>query len=440
MIPMLVNKERLLSEDDWAGPDGELGRYIAEEASKTLEAYRVQPLRVAEDARTEDDTARGGYARRQLFELVQNSADALSPASGENALADTPPVRGGGRIAVRLTGDCLYCADDGEPIDRDGTTALMFSHLSPKRGTSQIGTFGLGFKSVLGVSDAPEFFSRSGSFRFDGDRSRERIRAVVPNAEHCPVLRLPEPIDPAGYRERDDVLRALMGRATNIVRLPLKPGAHDDLRQQMHDFPPEFLLFVEHVRELALTDGSPELDRAMVLQKVDDQYRLADGDSTAPWMLFERTHRLSGNARADQRQGDDRDEVPIWWAASLDRLYRSGHFWAFFPTNTASLAAGILNAPWKTNEDRQNLLPGPYNEELIKAAAGMIAEELPKLVTNDDPARHLDALPRRHQGATPNRLTFFASTCSPVFMTAKSSPIRMEACVPVGTSRIPRRS
>ena len=50
------------------------------------------------------------------------------------------------------------------------------------------------------------------------------------------------------------------------------------------------------------------------------------------------------------------------------------------------------------NEDRQNLLRGAYNEELIEAAAAMIAEELPALATEEDPARHLDALPRRHQG------------------------------------------
>ena len=60
--------------------------------------------------------------------------------------------------------------------------------------------------------------------------------------------------------------------------------------------------------------------------------------------------------------------------------------------------AGILNAPWKTNEDRQNLLPGRYNDELIESAAAMIAKALPKLSADYDPARHLDALPRRHQG------------------------------------------
>ena len=52
----------------------------------------------------------------------------------------------------------------------------MFSHLSPKRGTAEIGRFGLGFKSVLGVTNAPEFFSRSGSFRFDRAKAASLIR------------------------------------------------------------------------------------------------------------------------------------------------------------------------------------------------------------------------------------------------------------------------
>ena len=77
--------------------------------------------------------------------------------------------------------------------------------------------------------------------------------------------------------------------------------------------------------------------------------------------------------------------MPVWWAAPLDRLNEPGYFWHFFPTKTASLLAGILNAPWKTNEDRQNLLPGPYNDELIDAAARMVARCLPDLASERDP-------------------------------------------------------
>ena len=73
------------------------------------------------------------------------------------------------------------------------------------------------------------------------------------------------------------------------------------------------------------------------------------------------------------------------------------HFWAFFPTETASLVSGIFNAPWKTNEDRHNLLAGAYNEELIDASARLVAESLPCLRTDDDPAAHIDALGGRIQ-------------------------------------------
>lgn len=395
-----------MSLEGWARPNGELGRYITEESRRTLESYQAQPNLVLEHANVEEDTAYGGYQHRQLFELVQNSADALWSDASERDIDDDSPAERRGRIEVRLTGECLYCADDGEPIDADGVKALMFSHLSPKRATSQIGTFGLGFKAVLGVSDAPEFFSRSGSFRFDRVRSRERVRTVVADAERCPVLRLPEPIDPVSYWRHDRVLQDLMAWAVNIVKLPLTSGAKDDLSQQMVEFPAEFLLFVAHVGSLALIDDSGAVSRVLALEQVDDDYLLADGDATSQWRLFERAHRLSNDARADQRPGDDRTEVPVWWAAPVDRLNRPGRFWAFFPTATASLVPGILNAPWKTNEDRQNLLDGRYNDELIATSAALIADALPLIQTTDDPARHLDALPRRHEAGDSHQADF----------------------------------
>ena len=368
----------------WFGPEGPLGEFIVRETTKTLESYRAQPRLVNEHANLEHDTAHGGYAHRQLFELVQNSADAL---------LDTPK---GKSILIRLTEHFLYCADDGEPIDKDGVTALMFSRLSSKRRTGQIGRFGLGFKSVLRVSNAPEFYSRTGSFRFDSTRSAGRIREIA-SAERYPVLRLPEPIDPCSERDNDEEMKELMSWATNIVRLPLEPGAHDALAQQIMDFPPEFLLFVDHVRYLTLEDG--EVSRSFILQHRQGEFHLDSGENTSRWQLFQTTHSLSTEAQSDWDLHEGSGCVPISWAVPLDRLDRPGHFWAFFPTNTASLVAGILNARWKTNEDRQNLLPGPYNEELIKAAATMIAESLPSLATSDDPARHLDALPRERDGA-----------------------------------------
>ena len=372
------------SRYDWGGPDGPIGVYIREECEKSLEAYRNQPNLVIEHANHEEDTARGGYADRQLFELVQNSADALAGS-------------GGGRIWIRLTPTHLYCADEGQPIDTDGVRALMFAHLSSKRGTAEIGRFGVGFKSVLGVTDTPAFFSHAGSFRFDRARAAELVCHIAPDRERYPVLRLPEAIDPWPEMGADPILRELMGWAVNIVRLPLKPEPQETLSQQIMDFPPEFLLFVEHVSQLVLQNNGQEGIRTFSLSREDSQYILDDGEKVSRWMLTRIVHPLSPSAKSDSRTLDDASEVPISWAAPIERLNEPGRFWAFFPTMTESLLSGILNAPWKTNEDRQNLLPGVYNDELIDAAAALVASVLPQLSTPDDPARHLDALPRREE-------------------------------------------
>ena len=377
-----VNLPHPIRQDPWAGGESRIANFIMEETEGTLRAYREQPNLVTEHANHEHDTAHGGYAHRQIFELVQNGADALTRSDGAS-------------ILVRLTGKYLYCADDGNPIDEDGVRALMFSHMSSKRDTSEIGRFGLGFKAVLGVTDSPEFYSRPGSFRFDRQYAAKRIAEVAP-AERYPVLRLPVPVDAGEASEGDADLREMMTWATNIVRLPLKSDAREDLAEQIGAFPPEFLLFVDHVRHLSLEDSDRSRDFA--LQSVNGDLRLDSGEGTSRWKCFKTTHELSAEAREDCSL-DDSGNVPIWWAVPLDRLNESDHYhyWSFFPTETASYLSGILNAPWKTNEDRQNLLPGPFNDELINAAAGMVAEHLPELATEQDPARHLDALPRRQE-------------------------------------------
>ena len=194
--PLRPGVER--SKPDWCGAQGAAGEYILAESERTLAAYRSQPDLVLEHANYEEDTARGGYATRQLFELIPNGADALSESAG-------------GRIGLRFTPTHLYCADEGQPIDEDGVRALMFSHLSPKRGTSEIGRFGLGFKSLLGVTERPEFFSRTGSFRFDRERALQIIQSVAPDIERYPVLRLPEVLDPWIEGNSDPILGEMMG-------------------------------------------------------------------------------------------------------------------------------------------------------------------------------------------------------------------------------------
>lgn len=369
---------------DWTGPDGNLGRFIEKKSKKTLESYRIDPDRISEDANAEDALAGGGYANRQLLELVQNSTDALAGT-------------GGGRIRVKLTRSHLYCADNGLPIDEAGVKSLMHSRLSPKRGHPLLGRYGLGFKSVLNVTDEPEFFSRPGSFRFDRSYAQRVIQRSVPTARRWPTLRVSYPINPKEEFDRDRTLQLLAVWSTNIVRLPLTEGAFDRLSRQIRDFPPEFLLFVQHIHDLIINVQGWDTGRVFSCKKQNGQHLLTENDNTSVWTLFAITHALSDDARADSRDVSGEDSITLTWAVPLARLNEPGYFWKYFPTMIPSLVAGKLNAQWKTHEDRLHLLSGHFNSDLIHAAATLIADSLSHLMTGDDPARHLDALPHEKE-------------------------------------------
>ena len=344
---------------------------------------------IVRDANQEYDLERGGYATRQVVELVQNAADALIDSQD-------------GSIHLRLTSSYFYCADNGDAIDEDGAKALLFSYLSPKRGTETIGRFGLGFKSVLAVTDSPDFFSRSGSFGWNRQRAEKEIRQIVREADNYPTLTIAYALDPGAEINSDPILSELMSWATNVVRLPLKDDATEKLQRQLANFPSEFPLFVPHISTIEIEDDVGDASRRITCNRDDGYAKLIDGESESRWMIASSVHPLSAQAKADTRALDEADEVRITWAAPIDRLNEPGQFWAYFPTLTQSLLSGILNAPWKTNEDRQNLLPGAYNDELIHAAAEMAAGALHKLCTEGDPSRHLISLPRRSEDARDN--------------------------------------
>lgn len=304
----------------------------------------------------------------------------------------------GGRVEILLTSDALYCANEGAPIDADGVDAIMSSHISMKRG-AEIGRFGLGFKSVLGVTTRPEIYSQSGSFCCDPAEAQRLIRAVAPRSEKMPRLRIARPIDPIQAQQEDLCLRELMSWATTVVKLTLDSGGASWLSEDLASFPREFLLFCPHVSVLVFEDRTKGLRREITLQQREETVALEEGEDVGIWKVFKTVHIPSAAARMDAGELADRESLPLMWAVPLQGRQLRGVFWAFFPTEYFTTLSGILNAPWKTNEDRQNLLTGPFNRELIEAGAKLIAESLPKIIDAEDPGKFLDLLPARGREA-----------------------------------------
>ncbi|MEU7036547.1 DEAD/DEAH box helicase [Streptomyces sp. NPDC046237] len=304
--------------------------------------------------------------------------------------------------------------------------------MSKKRG-GQIGRFGVGVKSVLVVTDAPEFFSSTGSFGFDRAWSYEQIEAVPgvtarygPEFD-APVLRMARPLDMQTERASDHVLNELLTWATTVVRLPLLPKADDRLARDMHggrakdhgepreEFPVGFQLFSPHVSKVVLEDRRPRpvARRTLTAQQAGNLHtvveeRTGKAVATDRWRVFTIAHEPGPAARADAGELHDRISLDLAWGApALEKdpesgLYVSprsrgrGKFWSFFPTKYEMSLSGILNGAWKTNEDRQNLLDSsPFNQEMIRVAAQLVVDSLPALAPAEDPAAYLPLLPGR---------------------------------------------
>ncbi|RAN72347.1 hypothetical protein B5P43_32850 [Bacillus sp. SRB_336] len=342
----------------------------------------MRPDLIREHSNIELSISQSGYGRKQLNELIQNAADAMSD--------------NGGRITVVLTKDALYCANEGVSFTDSGYQTLMLSHSSDKR-DDQIGRFGLGFKSVLQISDEPQIYSRSASVKWSTDRSRQLLESRLPGLTHYPTLRLAEAVDPTAAAENDTELAELMSWASTVVKLPLRDNV-TWISEELDKFPHHFLLFSPSIHALEVIDQTTNTARTWTSARDGQEITITDGSIREKWLLLDYVHQVSPAAQADAGSIFARNEVKVSWAVPLEGnpKRQRGRFWNYFETQHQTSLRGIINAAFKMNEDRVSMLETLYNKELLtKAVPRMVAAALPLLSTTADPAAHFDVLPSR---------------------------------------------
>ncbi|APU38448.1 sacsin N-terminal ATP-binding-like domain-containing protein [Streptomyces sp. TN58] len=200
------------------------------------------------------------YEHRALVELLQNAHDAHD--------ADDP----GGRVLIRLDHDegphgAVYVANTGRPVSGSNFDAMTYIAQSDKRPEEGIGNKGIGFKSVLQLTGAPQVYSvaGAGSRVFDGYRFtfadetslKDLLGGDVTLAAEVAAdvfhLCLPVPLD--------GVPDAVNGFAADgyvtVLRLPLKSEeARAEAAEQLTALSadPPVLLFLRRIGSLTIEE------------------------------------------------------------------------------------------------------------------------------------------------------------------------------------------
>lgn len=224
---------------------------LARIRTENLNVYRASPQRLREDVGQESQIAQD-YRGRLIYELLQNADDAV-PSESTSIAA----------IAFVLEEDALWVANSGRPLDEADVRGLCGISASSKSSKGQkrrasIGHKGMGFKSVLEISDAPEVYSTTISFSFGPDRALQAVEALIADTILAPVSRAPVTRFPWLIETMPDQWLRLRERGMRTAfRFPLRSKMPSEQREglarSLRDLPVTSLVFLKHLNRVEVS-------------------------------------------------------------------------------------------------------------------------------------------------------------------------------------------
>jgi hypothetical protein len=340
------------------------------------------------------------YAGRAVVELVQNGHDVLT--------AERP-----GRVHVLL--DCnpnsptLYVANEGDPFVQNNFRGIVDFGLSSKVAGQGIGNKGLGFRSVLQLTDHPEVYSRDPSnptddrftgysFRYPRHDELATLASQAGVPEH--LMAAASPLDlpvPAGIGDNPELRRfAAQGFAT-VVKLPLRDEAAITAALEqiaaVESAQAPTLLFLDRLTELRLEVRDPngaivqttQLSRTETHTTVipdQTEVRSVDLGDQGNYLLLRGAVNLDEMKAAISQSvtvqlidpkwldWDSTEEVWVGVALRIDEALDAGTVYTFLPTEQSAPLCAHIQAPFFANLARRQVeFSVPLNTFLINRVA-----------------------------------------------------------------------
>ncbi|MGI9017153.1 MAG: sacsin N-terminal ATP-binding-like domain-containing protein [Euzebya sp.] len=343
------------------------------------------------------------YHGRFLIELLQNAADAWreDPRSDSGA--------GGARVRIVLTEEpALLVANEGAPISAE-TVIGSLGHIgaSTKAEGEAIGHKGIGFKSVLEISHAPEIFSGLQSpseplaVAFDPVAAAAAIRDASPQWDAhlagvdnidagdplagVPTLRYPTWIEdlPAEVQALSD------DRFDTVIRLPLVPQSDGDLATTISDVrdaiaavSDEILLLLDSFGEIRMEDRA-----AATTTTIRPEAASTPGDGAHVRVIRDGTVSSSWRVHRDRLDADGGMSSELTFGLRIDADDRvvdlggdsvSAPFHLFFPTRISSGTPFLLHGYFEVDAARTGFYGGsePRNRSILTGLATLAADAI----------------------------------------------------------------
>lgn len=315
-----VNPDYAPDDEEYGESDGELVQNILEERIKE---YKVKGgiNRLTEDANREKGVAKS-YSKRFVWELLQNADDAM-------------------------------CAN--------------------RSNANLIGAKGIGFKSVLDITDEPEIYSGDYfRFHFSREKSLEKLQQEVrkwKTGMGVPVCRLPHPKEP-----NSSVHKLLDEGYVTVLRLPLDEDNRKIVEDKLSEFCSRSLLFCQNIESVSMRIGNASRD--IKIQRGDDgRVELIENGRSTHWRVWDDKRGVEGEKRLSVRMC-----LPIV-DGKIDCLEKVPWLHVFFPTTERILDVyALIHVSCEVGDNRQYLVNlQPHQDKTLEMLAGMTKRVLSEI-------------------------------------------------------------
>ena len=310
------------NSDDYRAGDRDL---ISAIQSREIETYKNDKNRLTSDARAEQEISRD-YGGRFVWELLQNADDVMGPAE--------------------------------------------------RRSADLIGTKGLGFKSVLEITEAPEIHSGPFHFKFSPDETRKLLKCEgINNDPPRLTFRIPHPCQPA-----DKARRLLEAGYSTVIRLPFRDGeARKEAKDALEGLEPYFLLLSQELESVhIILDGEKRCFRVERETQgfSDGRAVLHSPDGTERWKRWVETKDI-----AEAKRLTAAIALPIGENGKAVPHAEELPFHVFFPTEEELGVKALLHASFALQQNRKYLRDGNHDTELLD----LFSEVLKRVILDVSP-------------------------------------------------------
>lgn len=284
-----------------------------------------------------------------IFELLQNAEDALARRS--------PEWQGERSVSFGLSASALRVRHFGAPFDKNDVRGVCGIGESTK-GLTDIGRFGIGFKSVYAFTGAPQIHS-SGS---------------------CFVIRdymLPEATE-AVNRQPDETVILL---PFNKPRENGKPP-HEEIAEGLGKIGVRALLFLRQIKEVRWSGEvglcghylREEKKIGDIVRRVTVIGKNGNKEESQEWLVFSRP-----TCDGDLQRGHAEIAFSIDESGGGEKIQPVKHspLVVFFPTAVDTGLGFLVQGPYRTTPARDNVPPDDaWNRRLVNETASLLVESL----------------------------------------------------------------